>query len=200
MGPIVIRKQIEIAASPTEVWRYVGTATGLREWWDVEVEMQELEGGDFLERGEEDGRPYSRVGEVLTYDPPHRLMISIHDAGRHAVWPERTTIEIRLEADGPSTIVTVIHRAPTVESTAVANISVTTDMVLPTTRYYKDGRGPTMELPNAVGPAIPTMNLARQRAMETTPLTLEMLYRWQSQQEEQWHCQLARLETIMMTH
>ena len=61
MSPTIIRKRIQIAAPVEQVWRYVGTAARLCEWWGVQVRMQEREGGYFEEEGEERGLAYRRI-------------------------------------------------------------------------------------------------------------------------------------------
>lgn len=186
MKPITIRKQIEIAAPPTRVWRYVGTAAGLGKWWGVEIMMEEQKGGQFEERGEREGKPYQQHGEVIIYDPPRQLAIRLHEAEERR-WPFYTEISISLTGNETATIVEVEHQAIT-ETAAVAQHAVS----------HKPS-GPVMTLPSYSGPMRVQPRPMLIQPYSHTSLTLQELYGWRHRQEQLWQQRNAMLSAIFVS-
>ena len=192
MEPITIRKQIEIAAPPSQVWRYVGTAAGLCQWWGVEVIMEEQKGGQFEERGDHDGKPYRQQGEVIIYDPPRQLAIRLHAAEAHR-WPFYTEISISLTGNETITIVEVEHQAMT-ETAAIVQHAVAQDTV-------SDNRsGPVMTLPSYSGSTILVQPnpMSTQPHMHTSP-ALQALYGWRHRQEQVWQQRIGLLSDVALS-
>ncbi len=88
----------------------------LGEWWPiregysfggaelVDLVMEEREGGRFYERWR-DGTEHE-IGRIVAFEPPTRLAFTWKDPD----WSGPTEVEIRFEADGDRTAVTVEHR------------------------------------------------------------------------------------------
>ncbi|MCB0189464.1 MAG: SRPBCC domain-containing protein [Caldilineaceae bacterium] len=186
MEPITIRKQIEIAAPPIQVWRYVGTAAGLCQWWGVEVIMEEQTGGHFEERGEHEGRPYRQRGEVITYDPPRQLVIRLHEAADRR-WPFYAEISISLTGNESVTIVEVEHQAMT-ETVAVAQQTVS-----------DNPSGPVMALPGYAGAVSVQSGPMSTQPHSHPSLTLQTLYSWRHWQEQIWQQRFGLLSDVVVS-
>ncbi|MEM7130044.1 MAG: SRPBCC domain-containing protein [Chloroflexota bacterium] len=196
MNPVTIHKTIEIAAPPRQVWRYVGTATGLCEWWGVEIKMDEKEGGYFEEIGEENGRAYHRFGQVTTFNPPYHLSIQIQHLDDNHEWPAKTEIDIRLEeniidADKIHTNVSITHRP-----CADERDNILPDCLMPVYPNTGSGYGPTMMLPQDVGMVEQPSAIAVNLAVGAITFTLQELYQWCYQQDKRWQQHLVRLTTL----
>ncbi len=177
MNSVLIRKESKIAAPASQVWRYIGTAAGLRQWWGVEVSLEEKIGGHCEEAGIQNGRPYRLVGEVTIYEPPHRLVLTMQRQGSHDNSPLRTELEITLAEEAEQTTVVIIHRA----FTTIAAIGAT---IAP----EGTGHGPLMALPGYASATSP--------AHFVTPT---LVTRWQQQQAVQWQHRCARLSSLNLS-
>lgn len=191
MKPVTIRKTIEIAAPPAQVWRYIGTAAGLQKWWGVKVAMEERVGGRFEEQGEQAGQPYRKSGEVTTYDPPHQLAIRLYD-GADDRWPTHTELAISLTGSATVTTVEVVHRA-FAETAAVATDATSFAQQTAPTAY-----GPTMALPGYAGTALVSTVPLLIQSIPHSPLTLQALYGWRHGQEQAWQQRFASLATVVI--
>lgn len=103
--PEVIRA-IEIAASPSAVWRRLASQEALRQWWETpDLEIDLVVGGAFSLTGP-DGR--TRVtGVVLELDTERRLVLSWFEQGSGWVHPAR--LLFTLEPVDGGTRVTLQH-------------------------------------------------------------------------------------------
>lgn len=111
MMPVTIEKQIEIAAKATTVWRYVGTEEGLRQWWGMDIALEEKQGGRCAERCQWQGRICSLRGQVTLYNPPYQLSLFLQNEDAGDVWPAWTTISLNLTESNGRTQVTLVHQA-----------------------------------------------------------------------------------------
>jgi uncharacterized protein YndB with AHSA1/START domain len=115
---LVVRREIEIAASPETVWRYLVDPERARAWWGVSIEMDVRPGGAY--RVEViPGQVAS--GEFVLVDPPRRLVYTFGwepgSGGPGAVVSGSTTVEIDLVPAAGSTRLVLVHRdLPTPES------------------------------------------------------------------------------------
>lgn len=185
MNPITIRKEIEIAAPASQVWRYIGTAAGLCQWWGVDLTLEARPGGYCEERGVRDGQPYRLTGEVTVYEPPHRLALRMRPRVAHEGWPACTQLEITLAETANRTKVLIVHHAFVAELVPSA-ISLVTAPGNPVS-------GPLMALPGACS--------------RTNPLLLpqllagfQALQNWQPAQAASWQRRIVILQTLMATH
>lgn len=195
MSPAIIQKEIEIAAPPAKVWKFVGTANGLSQWWGVDISMEERAQGDFVEVGQLDGYPYRKAGLVTIYDPPRQLSIRLHNVDVRNPWPSRTEVDItlseELKADGLlHTRVSVIHRALVDEMDALRAKSL-----LPVQPTTDDVHSPTMMLPQNRG-FTGRRSTSAVQAVQTEALTVQDLYQWRYRQEQTWQQRFATLTAI----
>lgn len=181
MNSVIIRKEITIAAPASQVWRYVGTAAGLRQWWGVEISLEEKVGGHCEEAGMRNGQPYRLVGEVTLYEPPHRLALTLHRQDNQDDAPLRTEVEITLAEEATHTTVAIIHRA----FTPIAAVGATTAI-------GGTGDGPFMALPSYGSATTPTTILERF-------VTPALVTTWQQQQEAQWQRRCMRLSSLELS-
>lgn len=177
MNSVTIRKEIKIAAPASQVWRYIGTASGLRQWWGVEVTMEERTGGHCEEAGIENGRSYRLVGKVTIYDPPHRLALTMQRRSDHDGSPLRTELEITLAEEAAQTTVALVHRAFT--AIAAVGAAVATDGT---------GHGPLMALPGYQG-----------AALLAPPTPSVLLTAWQQRQAVQWQRRCVALSSLELS-
>jgi uncharacterized protein YndB with AHSA1/START domain len=112
MEPLVIRREIEIAAPAATVWRFVATEEGMRRWWPTtrHLVLEPRAGGRFELRVQFPERSYFMTGSVLSYDPPRRLAVTWREQdGDRGRWPAETVVTITLVEQGAHTRVTVEH-------------------------------------------------------------------------------------------
>lgn len=197
MEPITIRKQIVIAAPPATVWCYVGTADGLRAWWQSEVTLEPTVGGRFAETGTIDGQPYHRRGTVRIYEPPNRLSIILSEvsdtAEQQKRWLSHTELDIVLRGTEKQTTVTIVHRAHVIDQVATSFSSEEFDGVdSPVTQNWA---GPTMAL-TGTAQTIAVLSPAHGLITLTEP-TLETLYRWQHHQQAYWSHRCSQLQIVL---
>lgn len=111
MMPILIQKQIEIAARATTVWRFIGTEEGLRQWWGLALALEAQPGGRCEERIQWQGRHCTLRGKVTAYDPPHKLALFLQNEDAMAGEPVWTAITITLTERNGRTLVTFVQEA-----------------------------------------------------------------------------------------
>ncbi len=110
MIPVTIQKMIEIAATAQCIWPYVGTEAGLRQWWGLDIALEEKQGGHCEERSLVQNRVHYFRGQVTVYAPPHQLALLLHNADAQESWPLWMTISITLAACNGRTQVTLLHQ------------------------------------------------------------------------------------------
>jgi len=111
MIPAILHKQIRIKASAAQVWPYIGTEEGLRQWWGTDISMEAKVGGVCEERSQVKGTSYHLRGEVTAYAPPRHLALVLRNLDHGATWPALTTLRITLQDEGEETLVTLVHQA-----------------------------------------------------------------------------------------
>lgn len=111
MMPMLIQKQIDIAARATTVWRFIGTEEGLRHWWGLAITLEAQPGGRCEERIQWQGRQCTLRGKVTAYEPPHKLALFLQNEDAMAGEPVWTTIAITLTERNGRTLVTLMQEA-----------------------------------------------------------------------------------------
>lgn len=111
MMPMLIQKQIEIAARATTIWRFIGTEEGLRQWWGLTITLEAQPGGRCEESIQWQGRRCTLRGKVTAYDPPHKLALFLQNEDAMADEPVWTTIAITLTEHNDRTLVTLVQEA-----------------------------------------------------------------------------------------
>jgi uncharacterized protein YndB with AHSA1/START domain len=102
----LFRASVRIDASPDDVFPYLTDPTLLTQWMGDYADLDAREGGSY--RVDITGVPIS--GRFVEVDPPRRLVFSWGVAGNDAFPPASTTVEITLTADGPATVLELVHR------------------------------------------------------------------------------------------
>ncbi len=102
--PQVIRT-MEIRATPSTVWRYIGTQEGLRRWISPNLEIDLNVGGRYRFVGPDQQTWIS--GTVLELVPEGWLILSWLEEGQG--WEHPARFVVALEASASGTKVTVIH-------------------------------------------------------------------------------------------
>jgi uncharacterized protein YndB with AHSA1/START domain len=75
MSDISTRSSTTIDAPIEEVWRALTTPDLIKQWFfGVETETDWKVGSPLIHRGEYRGKPYEDKGEIVTFDPPKRLV------------------------------------------------------------------------------------------------------------------------------
>ena len=110
MMPMLIQKQIEIAAKATTVWRFIGTEEGLRQWWGLALVLEAQLGGRCEEVIQWQGCCYTLRGKVTAYDPPHQLGLFLQNEDEAAGGVAWTTIAITLSERNGHTLVTLVQQ------------------------------------------------------------------------------------------
>jgi uncharacterized protein YndB with AHSA1/START domain len=116
--PLVVRRRVEIAASPETVWELLVDPVKALRWWGIEVELDPRPGG----RLRVHVIPGSVVsGAFVEVDPPRRLVYTwgwTEGGGSPGlVPPGSSTVEIELEPTGAGTTVRLTHSGlPNAES------------------------------------------------------------------------------------
>jgi len=111
-----IRKEVTVNASAEKAFR-VFTAD-FNAWWPSshhisKVELKEAviepkQGGRWYERGVDDSE--CEWGRVLTWDPPHRLVLAWQLTANYEYDPNfETEVEVTFEAKGPNTTLVVLQ-------------------------------------------------------------------------------------------
>jgi uncharacterized protein YndB with AHSA1/START domain len=112
MEATLVRREIEIDAPASAVWRFVATADGMRAWWTStrHLVLEERVGGRFELRVQFSERSYLITGRVLTYDSPRVFALGWREEdGDWGRWPVETIVTIRLTERNGRTHVAVEH-------------------------------------------------------------------------------------------
>jgi len=118
--PLVVRRAIEIDASPETVWELLVDPVKALRWWGIGAEFDPRPGGR-LRVHVIPGSVAS--GEFVEVDPPRRLVYTWGwaegGAGPELVPAGSSTVEIELETTGSGTTLHLVHRGlPTEEQAA----------------------------------------------------------------------------------
>lgn len=105
-----VTKSMVVKRSPEEAFRLY--TDGIASWWPLETHAPSQNAETVIMEPREGGRLYERTrdgqevdwGEVLVWDPPHRLVHSWH-LGRAVA----TDVELRFTPQGDGTLVELIH-------------------------------------------------------------------------------------------
>jgi uncharacterized protein YndB with AHSA1/START domain len=100
------RTSVRIDASPADVFPYLTDAALLTRWMGEYADLDAREGGAY--HVDITGVPIR--GWFVEVDPPRRLVFSWGVAGNDAFPPASTTVEITLTAEGPATVLELVHR------------------------------------------------------------------------------------------
>ena len=111
MIPVTIQKVIDIEASAASLWHYVATEAGLRQWWGMDIALEERLGGRCEERSVIQGRVCYFCGEVTAYEPPHHVALRLRNEEEQAGWPAWVTISLTLQEAQGRTRVALLHQA-----------------------------------------------------------------------------------------
>jgi uncharacterized protein YndB with AHSA1/START domain len=118
--PLVVRRTVEIAASPETVWELLVDPVKAIRWWGIGAEFDPRPGGRFRVHV----IPGSVAsGEFVELDPPRRLVYtwgwSEGGGGPELVPSGSTTVEVDLEPTAAGTILRLTHSGlPTEEQAA----------------------------------------------------------------------------------
>lgn len=103
-----IRRQINISASPTTVWRALTTADGWKSWYADDARIDGRAGGRVvLTTEDDDGNPVEEVGIIHTWRPTSRLEIAWDNNSKAVTKGTRVTFNIA--RDGEETRLSLIH-------------------------------------------------------------------------------------------
>ena len=103
-----IRRTINIAAAPREVWKALTTADGIKRWWADEARVDAREGGRIVLTAEgDDGQPVEERGIFHEVRPIRKVEIA-WDSNSPAV-TKGTRIEFQVARDGDETQLNLVH-------------------------------------------------------------------------------------------
>lgn len=123
MKPATIYKEVTIHAPAAQVWQFVGTEAGLRQWWKMDVTLEAKPGGRCKECGLLNGAPYQLEGIVTTYEPPRQLALLLTGEQPGAAGTTTMNITITLEEVAGTTVVRVVHQVSAVVRTEMVSIT-----------------------------------------------------------------------------
>jgi uncharacterized protein YndB with AHSA1/START domain len=104
-GPAVLAASVRIEAVPEAVFPYLIEPDLMIRWIGEWADLQPEPGGVFaLDINKTPVR-----GEFVEIDPPRRVVFTWGVAGKDALPPGSTTVEIVLTADGDQTLVELFH-------------------------------------------------------------------------------------------
>jgi len=103
--PEVLTASIRISAPPAEVFPYFTDPALIVQWLGDWADLEPEPGGGFAI----DMRKTPIRGAYVAVEPPHRVVFTWGVAGRDSLPPGSTTVEVRLSADGPDTVVELFH-------------------------------------------------------------------------------------------
>jgi uncharacterized protein YndB with AHSA1/START domain len=120
--PLVVRRTVEIAASPETVWELLVDPVKALRWWGVGAELDPRPGGAIRVRV----IPGSVAsGEFVEVEPPRRLVYTWGweegGGGPELVPAGSSTVEIELEPTESGTSLTLVHRGLPNEESAGAH-------------------------------------------------------------------------------
>lgn len=103
--PKVLTATIRIAAPPDAVFPYFVDPALLIQWIGEWADLHPEPGGVFAL----DVSSTPVRGEYVEIHPPRRVVFAWGVAGRESLPPGSTTVEVVLTADGPDTVVELLH-------------------------------------------------------------------------------------------
>lgn len=104
-APKPLTASVRIGAAPADVFPYFIDASLLIRWLGETADLHPRPGGLFsLDFGSTPVR-----GEYVEIDPPRRVVFTWGVLGRETLPPGSSTVEVTLTADGPDTIVDLVH-------------------------------------------------------------------------------------------
>jgi len=109
--PATIQKVIDIEASAASLWPYVATEAGLRQWWGMDIALEEKLGGRCEERSVVQGRVCHFRGKVTAYEPPRHVALRLRNDEEQIGWPAWVTIPLTLQEEQGRTRVALVHQA-----------------------------------------------------------------------------------------
>ena len=172
MPDTIIRREIEVDAPVAQVWPYLATEHGLRQWWGNEIRLEPKPGGRCAERAVIGGKEVTQEGVVTVYDPPRQLTLTFAPAADALPfapggepWPALQRISITLEEDGDRTRLAVVHQV-------LSAVSALTPR-LPAARAA--AHGPQARLPRGEAAHVP---LPPGGARASAPVPLHVQRRW----------------------
>jgi uncharacterized protein YndB with AHSA1/START domain len=120
--PIVVRRELEIAASPETVWELLVDPVKALRWWGVGAQFDPRPGGEIRVHV----IPGSVAsGEFVEVDPPRRLVYTWGweegGGGAGLVPPGSSTVEIELEPSPAGTTLRLTHSGLPTEESAVSH-------------------------------------------------------------------------------
>lgn len=103
-----IRRTINIAAAPREVWKFLTTADGIKSWWADDARVDAREGGRIVLTAEgDDGKPVEERGIFHEVRPTRKIEIAWDN---NSPAPTKgTRIEFQVAKDGDETQVNLVH-------------------------------------------------------------------------------------------
>jgi uncharacterized protein YndB with AHSA1/START domain len=108
---VPVRKTVRVGRPPEEAFRIY--TEGIATWWPLETHSPSQKSETVVMEQREGGRLYERTvdgdevdwGEILVWEPPHRLVHSWHLGGSAT-----TEVELRFTPQGDGTLVELVHR------------------------------------------------------------------------------------------
>jgi uncharacterized protein YndB with AHSA1/START domain len=109
--PDVLTASVSIGAPPDVVFPYFTDPALMIQWLGDWAELDAQPGGTFaIDMGVDTGAAKVPVrGEYVAVEPPHRVVFTWGVAGRDELPAGSTTVEVRLTAQGPATLVELFH-------------------------------------------------------------------------------------------
>lgn len=102
---MIVELTEQIVAMPTTVWACLTTPIAVSRWFGPHMQLDARPGGGFTEIWNDGKRTVTTTGEVLCFEPPHRLHLSWRDAD----WPVATEVSVVLESVGHVTRLRLRH-------------------------------------------------------------------------------------------
>lgn len=106
--PLVVRREVQIAAPPATVFAFLTDPEKILSWMGTEVETEQHPGGLYLVKGVGAGASTAR-GAFREVVPVHRLAYSFGWEGREEVPPGSSLIEIDLVDRDGGTLLRMTH-------------------------------------------------------------------------------------------
>ena len=103
--------EIDIQASPEQVWAQLASMEGMNQWFSKRLIFEFVEGGEFrMEVSIPEEGDFTFFGEVLKIDPFHELAFTWteHEKGKDP-WPIFTVVNFKLSPVEKGTRVSLTH-------------------------------------------------------------------------------------------
>ncbi len=107
---LIATASIDILAAPSAVWEALVDPTAIRQYmFGTQVVTNWQKGSPIVWKGEWQGKPYEDKGEILIFDPPHRMSYSHFSplSGQPDVPENYHRVTIELSGKGQQTRVTL---------------------------------------------------------------------------------------------